>query len=156
LSAHSPYVEDLDYDNSGSQIPIFDHFWCWGIFFRVIKFFCCFLTKDKKAFTYPLGRQSLIQQKKEGLAEKLVLMTVETDDADTIGDESVYMEDEIVGRITSGGYGHAVEKSLAMAYVKSELAKPGTRVEISILGKRCPAQVVPISYYDPENKRLKG
>ncbi|MDA3916022.1 MAG: FAD-dependent oxidoreductase [Deltaproteobacteria bacterium] len=103
-----------------------------------------------------LGRQALIQQKKEGLAETLVLMTVETDDADTIGDEPVYMEDEIVGRVTSGGYGHAVEKSLAMAYVKSELAKPGTRVEISILGKRCPAQVVPISYYDPENKRLKG
>jgi len=49
-----------------------------------------------------------------------------------------------------------MERSLSMAYVKSELAKPGTRVEISILGKRCPAEIVPISYYDPENKRLRG
>jgi dimethylglycine dehydrogenase len=103
-----------------------------------------------------LGRQALIQQKEEGLAEKLVLMTVETDDADTIGDEPVYMEDEIVGRITSGGYGHTTERSLSMAYVKSELAKPGTKVEISILGERCPAQVVSIPYFDPENKRLRG
>ncbi len=103
-----------------------------------------------------LGRQALMQQKKEGLAEKLVLMTVETNDADTIGDEPVYMEDEIVGRVTSGGYGHTMEISLAMAYIKSELANPGTRVEISILGKRCLARVVPISYYDPENKRLRG
>ena len=46
------YVEDSDYDNSGSQIPVFDTF--WGIFFRVIKIFSHFLTKGKKAFTYPL------------------------------------------------------------------------------------------------------
>ncbi|RLB91535.1 MAG: dimethylglycine dehydrogenase [Deltaproteobacteria bacterium] len=103
-----------------------------------------------------LGRQALIQQKETGLAENLVLMTVETDDADTIGDEPIFQGNEIVGRVTSGGYGHTVGKSLAMAYVKSEFAKPGTRLDISVLGKRCPAQVVPTAYYDPENERLRG
>ncbi len=103
-----------------------------------------------------LGRQALIQQKEAGLAENLVLMTVETDDADPIWDEPIFQGDEIVGRVTSAGYGHTVEKSLAMAYINREFAKPGTRVEISILGKQYPAQVVPLSYYDPDNQRLKG
>jgi dimethylglycine dehydrogenase len=102
-----------------------------------------------------MGQQALLQQKEAGLAENLVLMTVDVDDADAIGDEPVFQGDEIVGRVTSGGYGHTVGKSLAMAYVKSELAKPGTRVDISILGHRYPAEVVPTPYYDPENERLK-
>ena len=102
-----------------------------------------------------MGQQALLQQKEAGLAENLVLMTVDVDDADAIGDEPVFQGDEIVGRVTSGGYGHTVGKSLAMAYVKSELAKPGTRVDISILGNRYPAEVVPTPYYDPENERLK-
>ncbi len=103
-----------------------------------------------------LGRQALIQQKESGLAEKIALMTVEADNADVIGDEPVYKADEIVGRVTSGGYAHTMEKSMAMAYVKSELAEPDTDLEISIFGKRYPARVVNSPYYDPENKRLRG
>ena len=86
----------------------------------------------------------------------LFLMTVETDDADAIGDEPVYQGDEIVGRVTSGGYGHAVKKSLAMAYIKTELTKPGVKLEIAILDERYTAEVVRIPYYDPENERLRG
>jgi len=103
-----------------------------------------------------LGRQAVIQQKESGPSDNLVLMTVETEDADAFGDEPVFKGDEIVGRVTSGGYGHTVEKSLAMAYISKELAKPGTGVEISVLGKRYPAEVVPTPYYDPDNQRLKG
>jgi dimethylglycine dehydrogenase len=83
-------------------------------------------------------------------------MTVEADDADAIGDEPVYQGDELVGRVTSGGYGHTVKKSLALAYLKKELAKPGTQLEVAILDKRYPAEVVRIPYYDPENERLRN
>jgi len=103
-----------------------------------------------------LGRQALIQQKEKELDEHLVLMTVETDKADAIGDEPVYQGDEIVGRVTSGGYGHTVNKSLAMAYLKTELTKPGSKLEIAILDERHTAEVVRIPYYDPENERLRG
>ena len=112
-----------------------------------------FVNFDKGNF---LGRQALIQQKEKGIAEQLVLMTVDADDADAIGDEPVFHENEIVGRVTSGGYGHMVQKSLAMAYVKSNLSKPGTRFEVLILGERYSAKVVQKPYYDPENERLKG
>ncbi len=103
-----------------------------------------------------LGRQALIQQKEKGLYEHLALMTVEADDADAIGDEPVYQGDQIVGRVTSGGYGHTVKKSLAMAYIKTELTKPGAKLEIAILGERYPAEVVRMPYYDHENERLKN
>jgi dimethylglycine dehydrogenase len=103
-----------------------------------------------------LGRQALIQQKEKQPAEHLVLMTVEADNADAIGDEPVYQGDEIVGRVTSGGYGHTVKKSLALAYLKTELAKSGTQLEVAILDKRYPAEVVRIPYYDPENERLRN
>jgi dimethylglycine dehydrogenase len=103
-----------------------------------------------------LGRQALIQQKEEGIAEQLVLMAVEAGDADAFGDEPVFQKDEIVGRVTSGGFGHAVQKSLAMAYVKSDLSGPGTRFEIMILGERYPAEVVAMPLYDPANEKLKG
>jgi hypothetical protein len=43
------YVEDSDYGNSGSQIPVFDTFWGGGIFFKVIKFFFLFLDKKQKS-----------------------------------------------------------------------------------------------------------
>ena len=102
------------------------------------------------------GRQALIQQKEKELDEHLALMTVETDNADAIGDEPVYQGDEIVGRVTSGGYGHTVKKSLAMAYIKTELTKPGIKLEIAILDERYMAEVVRIPYYDPENERLRG
>jgi len=103
-----------------------------------------------------IGRQALIQQKEKGLDEKLVLMTVDATDADAFGDEPVYKGDEIVGRVSSGGYGHIVKKSLAMAYVKSELAETGSKLEIAVLGKRCAAEVVRIPYFDPKNERLRS
>ena len=112
-----------------------------------------FVNFDKGNF---LGRQALIQQKEEGIAEQLVLIAVKAGDADAFGDEPVFHKDDIVGRVTSGGFGHTVQKSLAMAYVKSDLARPGTRFEIMILGERYPAEVVAMPLYDPANEKLKA
>jgi dimethylglycine dehydrogenase len=103
-----------------------------------------------------IGRQALLDQRKSGLADKLTLMVVDADDADAMGDEPVSMGDEIVGRVTSGGYGHHLGKSLAMGYLKTEAAKPGTRVEIAVLGERRPAETVRIPLYDPRNEKPRS
>jgi dimethylglycine dehydrogenase len=103
-----------------------------------------------------IGRQALLNQKQAGLKDRLALMVVEADDADCIGDEPVYIGDEIVGRIASGGYGHHLGKSLAMGYIDTEAAKPGTKVEIAILGERRPAVTVEIPPYDPKNEKLRA
>jgi len=60
-----------------------------------------------------------------------------------------------VGMTSSGGYGHRVEKSIALGYVPPELAVAGTRLEVEVLGKKLAAEVVAMPLYDPENKRMK-
>jgi dimethylglycine dehydrogenase len=62
----------------------------------------------------------------------------------------------MVGRATSGAYGYTVGKSLAVAYVKPEVAQPGTELKIEILGRKYPAMVIPESPWDPENSRLRA
>jgi len=102
------------------------------------------------------GRDALLKQKEVGIRDRLALMVVEADDADCIGDEPVYIGDRIVGRIASGGYGHSVGNSLAMGYIEATAAKPGTQVEIAILGDRRPAETVEMPLYDPGNKKLRA
>jgi dimethylglycine dehydrogenase len=45
---------------------------------------------------------------------------------------------------------------LAVAYVKTEHAAPGTELKIEMLGKRRAARLIPDSPWDPENKRLRA
>jgi dimethylglycine dehydrogenase len=112
-----------------------------------------FVDFDKGDF---IGRQALLNQKEAGVKERLALMVVEAEDADCIGDEPVFIGDEMIGRIASGGYGHYLGKSLAMGYIDAEAAKPGTAVEIAVLGERRSAKTVEIPLYDPKNQKMRA
>lgn len=103
-----------------------------------------------------IGKEALVKQKKEGVSQKLVLMEIRTEDADAYGYNAIWNGDDYVGMTSSGGFGHRVEKALAMGYIKPESAEIGTRLEVEILDSRFPAQVVPMPLYDPENEKLKG
>jgi dimethylglycine dehydrogenase len=59
-----------------------------------------------------------------------------------------------IGYVAAGGYGHVVEKSIALAYLPVEHAAPGTLLSVDVLGEPRPAVVVPQPLYDPENLRL--
>lgn len=58
-----------------------------------------------------------------------------------------------VGQISSGDYGFSVGKSLAFAYVHQDAAKPGTELEVMVLGTGRPALVLAEPVYDPDNER---
>ena len=77
-------------------------------------------------------------------------------DADARGSEPIYLGDELVGRVTSGGYGWRVGKSLALAMLRPAHAAVGTALEISILGERRKAIIIPDSPFDPDNSALKA
>ena len=78
-------------------------------------------------------------------------------DADPLGNEPLFDKGgKIVGRATSGYYGHTLRKSLAIGYAKAEFAAVGTELEIEILGERKKATVVQESPYDPDNKDLRA
>lgn len=59
----------------------------------------------------------------------------------------LYHGDMEVGRVTSGTFSPTLEKSIAMAYVPTELAETGTRLEVDIRGQREPATVTPLPFY---------
>jgi 4-methylaminobutanoate oxidase (formaldehyde-forming) len=61
-----------------------------------------------------------------------------------------------VGRVTSGGYGYAVEASIAYAYVPLAYAEPGTRVEVDIFGDWVSAEVRAEPLWDPSGERIRS
>ena len=101
-----------------------------------------------------LGREALLAQRERGLERRLVTFTVDDPDAVLFGRETVFRDGEPVGWLTSGGYGHTVEQSIALAYLPTAQAAPGTELTIGILGDRRPARVVNAPLYDPKNERL--
>ncbi|HEX3066618.1 MAG TPA: glycine cleavage T C-terminal barrel domain-containing protein, partial [Dongiaceae bacterium] len=103
-----------------------------------------------------IGKQALFAEACKGSREKLVpLVLAEAGDADAPPCASVFQGDARVGLVTSGGYGHALQRSLALAYIRSDLASPDTKVEIEILGERRRATVGREPLYDPTNARLR-
>ena len=90
-----------------------------------------------------------------GPARKLVTLEVDADDADASGYEPVWANGEMVGFVTSGGYGHTVNKSLAMALVQTELANEGQEVSVHVVGKERPARIIAPSPYDTQGAAMR-
>lgn len=111
-----------------------------------------FMALDKGDF---VGHGGLVRRLDEGVAIRLVYMTVNAAHLDVIGQEPIYMNGVLVGSITSGGFGHAVGKNLAFGYVRSEFSKPGTTLEVEMLGSRYDALVLEKPVYDPSNKQMR-
>ena len=61
-----------------------------------------------------------------------------------------------VGRVTSGGYGYTVDKSLALAFLQPDHAVPGTAVSVMLLGLPHGATVLAAPPFDPKGVRLRA
>ncbi len=64
----------------------------------------------------------------------------------------------VVGWVTSGGYGHSVNTSIAQGYIPAALAQANSTTEfaIEILGKRCSANLLHAPLFDPEGLIMRG
>jgi dimethylglycine dehydrogenase len=111
-----------------------------------------------------IGRAAYEAQIAAGDPERrLVTLVVDPDPddpADVIGDEPIWHGDEVVGWVTSGGYGHHVRQSIALGYVPSRLVAAGDdaangRFEIEIIGRRRPARLQPEPLFDPAGARMR-
>jgi dimethylglycine dehydrogenase len=104
------------------------------------------------------GRAALEAQLAKGVPNRFVTLEVHgVTDTDPLGNEPLFDgKGRMIGRATSGAYGHVLKKSLAIGYVKPEFAETGGKVSIEILGERKDATVLPDSPYDPENKELRA
>jgi dimethylglycine dehydrogenase len=114
-----------------------------------------FVRMDKGAF---IGKEALAKQRARGVPHRFITLEVhDVGDADPLGNEPLFdAGGAIVGRATSGYYGHILGKSLAIGYVKPQCAAPGGELSIEILGARKRATLICDSPFDPENHALKA
>ncbi|WP_306045516.1 FAD-dependent oxidoreductase [Nioella sp. MMSF_3534] len=104
-----------------------------------------------------VGRDAALAERDgDGPAQVLVTLEVAAEDADASGYEPVWQDGKRVGFVTSGGYGHTVGKSLAMALVDRDAAAEGTALSVHIVGQERAARVIAASPYDPAGRAMRG
>lgn len=103
-----------------------------------------------------IGKEALLKQQEAGISQKLACMVVDSTDSDPYGYNGIYKDGVRVGITSAGGYGHRVDKSIALGYIAPEVAVPGTKLEVEILGRMRAAEVVAMPLYDPKNEKMKG
>ncbi|MCG6857467.1 MAG: FAD-dependent oxidoreductase [Salaquimonas sp.] len=113
-----------------------------------------FVNWDKEDFR---GKAALAAEKQAGVKKRFVTLTVEAGESDAPYMSTLWHDGKVVGETTSGGWGYRVEKSIALAMLRADLAEPGTRLEVEIFGERYPATVQPDQpLRDPKNERLRA
>ncbi|MFD3188990.1 FAD-dependent oxidoreductase [Sedimentitalea sp. HM32M-2] len=103
-----------------------------------------------------VGRAATLQARQNGPARKLVTMTIDVTGIDVSGDEAILRDGTAVGYVSSGGYGHRVGKSMAMGYVTTDHAEPGTALQVEILGKFREATVLDGPIYDAGGSKMRS
>jgi dimethylglycine dehydrogenase len=87
---------------------------------------------------------------------QLVTLDIDASDADASGYEPVWNGDDRIGFVTSGGYGHTLGKSLAMALVQKDLSSIGQNLSVHVVGVERKAKIIAPSPYDPKGKVMRG
>lgn len=103
-----------------------------------------------------VGKQAALDERGRGPKKRLVSLTIDTDDIDVSNDEAILKDGECIGYVTSGGFAHTLQRSMALGYVPSELAKADTALEVEINGKMYAARVVDKPLYDPGGDKMRA
>jgi 4-methylaminobutanoate oxidase (formaldehyde-forming) len=101
-----------------------------------------------------IGRDALLTADEP--TRRLACLVLDDPRSVALGSEPVRVGGEIVGRVTSGGYGYTVERSIAYAYLPASSAAPGTRVEVEIFGEWIPGTAAEEPLFDPKGERIRA
>jgi 4-methylaminobutanoate oxidase (formaldehyde-forming) len=108
---------------------------------------------DKGEF---IGRDQVLAARAGEPGRRLACLVLEDPRAVCLGSEPVLVDGEIAGRVTTGGYGFAVERSIAYAYLPAATAAVGGRVEVEIFGRLVGAEVAAEPLWDPTGERIRS
>jgi dimethylglycine dehydrogenase len=111
-----------------------------------------FVSMQKPDF---IGREGLVRARDAGPRRKLSTFVVDAADADVIADEPIWRDGKVVGWVTSGGYGHSVQKSIALGYVDIERLDASADYAVEILGEIRPARIAEHALFDPSGSRMR-
>jgi dimethylglycine dehydrogenase len=103
-----------------------------------------------------IGKAAAMAEKEQGGTMRLRTFVVDARDADVIGDEAIWLNGEVKGWVTSGGYAHGSSVSVAMGYVPWACANEDNGWEIEILGERRSAKLQIAPLFDPKAERMRG
>jgi len=114
-----------------------------------------FVKWDKPAFK---GKAALENEKQQGVRKRFATLVIDNPGpCDAPYMSTVWHDGAIVGETLSGGWGHRVDRSIALGMIRTDLAEPGCKVEVEIFGERYPATVQDDKpLWDPENTRLRA
>ncbi|MBC6441293.1 MAG: FAD-dependent oxidoreductase [Rhodospirillales bacterium] len=102
-----------------------------------------------------IGRDAALKERDEGPTRLLCTFKVEADDADCVADEPIWKDGEVVGFVTSGGYAHFCETSVAIGFVPVAMVEEGAEFEIEILGDMRKATLYTDPLFDPQGERMR-
>ncbi len=108
-----------------------------------------------------LGRTALAAQKRDGLKKLLACFTVDDPAVILLGRETIYRNGVRAGWLGSGGFGHTVQKSIGIGYVRHAAGVDAAFVqdgsyELEVAGERVAAQVHLAPLYDAKMQRIKA
>jgi 4-methylaminobutanoate oxidase (formaldehyde-forming) len=89
-------------------------------------------------------------------SRRLTCLVLENSRNVVLGEEPVRVDGRLCGRVTSGGYGYSVERSIAYAYLPTGLVVVGQPVEVNLFGRWVKAEVAIEPLYDAENLRVRS
>ncbi len=102
------------------------------------------------------GRTALVRARKDPAhpAKRLRCLVLADPRSVALGNEPVRVDGEIVGRVTTGGYGYTVQRSIAYAYLPPD-TEDGTGVEVDIFGRWVSGEVTAEPLLDPRGERIR-
>ena len=103
-----------------------------------------------------IGKEPAEREHQEGIKQKLITLTIESEEIDVSNDEAILKNEKPIGYVSSGGYAHYVKKSVALGYVPIEHSKPGTELQVEILGEIYNAEVQEKPLYDSDGAMMRG
>jgi dimethylglycine dehydrogenase len=112
-----------------------------------------FVRPEKGEF---VGRAAAARDLAAPPGRRLSILEVAAGAVDPRGGEPVFHDGRCTGRVTSGGYGHWVGKSIALTYLPADVAAAAAGFGVEILGERYPARRMTEPHYDPNGERLRG
>jgi len=109
-----------------------------------------------------IGREALLRQKEAGIKRRLVTFALEDAGRMLYHSEPIWRDGKLVGRLTSGMFGHTVGRPIGLGYVEDQgqavtdgYVRDG-KFEIEIAGERIPAKAILGALYDPKSERIKS
>jgi len=101
-----------------------------------------------------LGRDALVQAKKEGVRRKLCMFALDRPAA-VYGGETIIRNGQVLDVTTSANFGHTIGKPIVFGYLPVEECVH-TDFEVEAFGETYPATRYDAPLYDPTNERLKS